>query len=95
MTYSTVHKENITGNKKSIEVYYVLVLPASGPPCEPTKAKGLIYLSHKWDIFRCGAQEMPGSKDGRASCDPDSWTVEDSGGIRKAHLLTPCHKKKR
>ena len=69
-------------------IYYVLPLPASAPPRGPTKAKGLIYLSHKWDIFRRGAQEMSGSKDGGAGCDPDGWTVEDSGGIRKAHLLT-------
>ena len=90
MTHSTVHKENITGNKKYMEsIYYVLTLPASGPPRGPTKAKGLIYLSHKWDIFRRGAQEMSGSKDGGAGCDPDGWTAEDSGEIRKAHLLTP------
>lgn len=44
---------------------------------EPASAKGLIYLSHKGDIFRRGALEIVGSKAGRAEDDPDSGSVED------------------
>lgn len=44
---------------------------------EPASARGLIYLSHKGDIFRRGAPEIVGSKAGRAENDPDSGSVED------------------
>lgn len=44
---------------------------------EPASARGLIYLSHKGDVFRRGELEIVGSKAGRAEDDPDSGSVED------------------
>lgn len=44
---------------------------------EPASARGLIYLSHRGDIFRCGVLEIVGSKAGRAEDDPDSGSVEN------------------
>lgn len=58
---------------------------------EPASARGLIYSSHQGDIFRRGALEIVGSKAGRAEDDPDSGSVEDWRGTRKAHRLTSCH----
>lgn len=44
---------------------------------EPASARGLIYLSHKGDIFSRGVLEIVGGKAGRAENDPDSGSVED------------------
>ncbi len=44
---------------------------------KPACARGLIYLSHKGNIFRRGALEIVGSKAGRAEDDPDSGSEED------------------
>lgn len=55
---------------------------------EPASAMGLIYLSHKGDIFRLDVLERVCSKAGRAVDDPDSGSV---GETHKTHQLTSCH----
>ncbi|CAB1414887.1 unnamed protein product [Pleuronectes platessa] len=52
---------------------------------ETASARGLIYSSHKRDIFRRGAQEIVGSKAGRAEGDPDSGSVDGWRGTRETH----------
>lgn len=44
---------------------------------EPASARGLMYLSHKGNIFKFGVLERVGSKAGRAEDDPDSGSMED------------------
>lgn len=44
---------------------------------EPASARGLIYSSHKGNIFRFAVLEIVGSKAGRAEDDPDSGSMEN------------------
>lgn len=44
---------------------------------EPDSARGLIYLSHKGDIFRLDVLGRVDGKAGRAEDDPDSGSVGD------------------